>query len=181
MKRTILLGFLGLAVLGAIIIPTYACFSGLASYPWVKAAQWSERKEMRIAMKPEEMPFFVGEQNFAWGFQHNVKRRLMRWWRSVGFPRLELSEGFQEKVIEIAESDEDVQALLDEGYNVTAIKPVHVKMTVQEDGQVTIEVDRVLLLLTKDKYDRAIVLINFEAEKVVKIVIVTAIDKTESP
>ena len=184
MNKTVLLGILGLAVFSAVLIPVYACFSGFASHPWTEEEQWTGRKKIMMLTEPEEAPCFGDLRRFAWGFRHSWRQRLInRWGRGIGAPKLELSEGFKERVIEIAESDGDVQSLLSEGYNVTAIKPIHVKMTVQEDGQVVAEVDRVLLILTKDKYNRAIVVIDFKAEEVMKIIIVnvTMINKTESP
>ena len=184
MNKTVLLGILGLAVLSAVIIPAYACFSGFASYPWSRAAQWTEQKDALMLAEPNDLPCPDDARGFAWRIWHNWRQRLInRWRRGIGVPKLELSEEFKQRVIEIAESDEDVQSLLSEGYNITAIKPIHAKSTVQGDGQVLIEVDRVLLVLVKDKYNRAIVLIDFEAEKVIKIVVVnvTVIDKTESP
>ena len=97
---------------------------------------------------------------------------------------MELSEEFKQKVISIAKSDEDVQNLLNSGYNVSSIMPMYMKLTVQENGQVLMEVDKVLLVLTKkDEYGRASVEIDFKAEKVTRITIinVTVIDKSASP
>lgn len=181
-NKTIIVGILGLAVLGAIIIPVCACFS---LYPWVEAASEVEQEELPLA----EDGSWIGEAEVSErGLRPNwrlrlIKRWLMRKWRRPFRVSLELSEEFKDEVMEIAEEDEEVGGLLDEGYNVTAIKILSVKATVQGDGQILTEVEKVLLMLVKDKYNRAVAVIDFEAEEVIKVIIfnVTVISEAEAP
>jgi hypothetical protein len=173
MRKMLLLGILGLAVLSAIIISTYTAYSGLQRYGWTTG--WAKRGVPPCASDC---------QNFTRSFQYGWRWTLEnRFAKRFGKAAVELSEGFEQKVMEIAESDVDVQKLLNSEYNVSSIMPVHMKLTVQENGQVIMEVDKVLLILTKDKYNRASVEIDFKAEKVTRITIinVTVIDKSASP
>ena len=91
---------------------------------------------------------------------------------------VELSDEFKSRVLEIAGNDEDVQSLLSSGYEVKDIRLIHVKLTVQGNGQVAMYADKVLLVLAKGDYNRAYVEIDFEAGKVIRIVNVSIIDKT---
>ncbi len=90
-----------------------------------------------------------------------------------GFGYVEVSEEFEENVITIAESDEDVQALLDEGYNITGVRPI-IKTVVDGEGNVvTKAADAIVMLDKEDETGRASVWVNLEEGKVTEIVIVT--------
>lgn len=93
-------------------------------------------------------------------------------------PALEVSEEFQQKVMQIAKADPDVQELLDAGYENAGIKPI-VKATVQGNGEVTLRASKAILMLRKEG-GRAMVHVDVEAEKVTKIVKVewTVIEKS---
>jgi hypothetical protein len=174
MRKALLLGILSLTVLSAIIISTYAVYSKFSRYGWT--IQWTERGA----------PPCSGDcQNFTRPFQHGWRWTLEnKFAKGFGKATVELSEEFKQKVISIAKSDEDVQNLLNSGYNVSSIMPMYMKLTVQENGQVLMEVDKVLLVLTKkDEYGRASVEIDFKAEKVTRITIIsiTVIEKSTSP
>ena len=104
MNKTIILGILGLAVLGTIIIPVYACFSDLA-YPWVKAAHEVKQKGLVLA----EDGSWMGEVGVSergpwpnWRLRL-IKRWLMRKWHGGFRFSLELSEEFKDEVMEIAD------------------------------------------------------------------------------
>lgn len=89
-----------------------------------------------------------------------------------GFGFVEVSEEFEENVITIAESDEDVQALLDDGYNITGVRPI-IKTVVDGDGNIVTKATEAIVMLDKDETGKASVLVNLEEGKVTKIVIMT--------
>ncbi|MEM4505588.1 MAG: hypothetical protein QXE94_05955 [Candidatus Bathyarchaeia archaeon] len=96
------------------------------------------------------------------------------WMRRHGFCGygLEVSEGYKEKVLNIVKSDADVQKLLNEGYNITGIKPL-IKSVVNEDGTVIAKATTAIVMLKKDATGRAMVLVDLEQGKVTKIVSLT--------
>lgn len=99
--------------------------------------------------------------------------------RGLGCRRLlEVSEEFQENAIGIAESDEDVQALLDEGYDITRVRPV-IKTVVEADGDVETKATEAIVVLRNDSASRAAVWVDLEEAEVTKIVIlsITVIEK----
>lgn len=85
---------------------------------------------------------------------------------------IEVSEEFKENVINIAKKDSDVQNLLNEGYNVTAVKPI-IKTVVEGDGTVIAKATSAILILQKGTTGRAIVWVNLEQGKVTRIEILT--------
>jgi hypothetical protein len=95
-----------------------------------------------------------------------------------GFGFIEVSEEFEESVLAIAEGDEDVQALLDEGYNVTGVRPI-IKTVVDGDGNVVTKATDAIVMLEKDDTGRAGVWVNLDEAKVTEIVIMarTVIEK----
>jgi len=93
-----------------------------------------------------------------------------RGWGRRGF--VEVSEEFKENVVNIAKSDEDVQALLGEGYNVTGVRPI-IKAEVQANGDVTMRATEAIVVLRKDATGNASVWVDLEEGKVTRIVILT--------
>ena len=89
-----------------------------------------------------------------------------------GFGFLEVSEEFKENVLAIAESDEDVQALLDDGYNVTIVRPI-IKTVVDGEGNVVTKATNAIVMLVKENSGRAGVWVNLDEAKVTEIVILT--------
>jgi hypothetical protein len=85
---------------------------------------------------------------------------------------IEVSEEFKENVINIAKSDTDVQNLLNQGYNVTAVKPI-IKTIVEGDGTVVTKATSAILMLEKDTTGRAFVWVDLEQGKVTRIEILT--------
>ena len=116
------------------------------------------------------------------GFAGWSNRRMMMagpyaW--SNGRPRgrgchgfVEVSEEFEEKAISIAESDQDVQALLDDGYNITRVRPI-IKTVVEADGNVETRATDAIVMLEKDETSHAVVWVDLEEAEVTKIVILT--------
>lgn len=99
-----------------------------------------------------------------------MPHRGMRGQGFYGF--IEVSEEFKENIINIAKSDTDVQNLLNEGYNITCVKPV-IKAVVEGDRVVTMKATSAILMLEKDANGRAIVKVDAENAKVTEIVILT--------
>jgi len=111
-------------------------------------------------------------------------RSLMNMWRQrvsqriakdLG-PRVEVSEEFKERVTSIVSNDPDASKLLSEGYNITGIKPV-IKAYVGADGTVSLKAVEAVVTLHKSGTGTALVIVNVEQGKVVKIYTYTIIEK----
>jgi len=83
-----------------------------------------------------------------------------------------VSEEFKEKVISIAKANEDVQNLLNSGYNVTAVRPV-IKTVVEGDGSVVMRATGAVITLVKDKMSRATVKVDLENARVTEVTVLT--------
>lgn len=92
---------------------------------------------------------------------------------------VEVSAEYNQTVINIAESDSDVQNLLTEGYSISAVRPI-IKSVVQADGTILTKATSAIVILTKDTTGTASVWVDVTAEKVTKIEILTrtVIDKS---
>jgi DNA-binding transcriptional regulator of glucitol operon len=97
--------------------------------------------------------------------------------RRNGF--VEVSAEYNQTVITIMESDQDVQNLLTNGYSISDVRPI-IKSVVQADGTVVTKATSANVILTKDTTNTASVLVDVTAGKVTQIVIVTrtVIDKS---
>ena len=85
---------------------------------------------------------------------------------------IEVSEEFEENAINIAESDQDVQDLLNDGYNITGVRPI-IKTVVEADGSVETKATDAIVMLEKDETSHASVWVDLEETKVTEIVILT--------
>ena len=154
-KSLILLTIVALAAItGGIMITTYATENGEENsngFP-----EWFNER-MRLGTK---------------GFSCQEQRRLRR------YRFVEVSEEFKENVISIAESDLDVQDLLNEGYNITRVKPI-IKSIVEADGDVVTKATNAVIVLNNDTTNHAFVVVDVDEGTVTKIVILTrtVIDK----
>ena len=99
--------------------------------------------------------------------------------RSNGMPRgpgchgpIEVSEEFAENAISIAESDEDVQALLNDGYSTMGVRPI-IKTIIEADGSVESKATDAIVMLEKDETGHAGVWVDLEEAKVTEIAILT--------
>jgi len=90
-----------------------------------------------------------------------------------------VSQEYTDNVINITESDSDVQTLLAEGYNITGVRPI-INFTVEADGTVTMKATNAIVTLSQNTTGRAIVWVNIEQAKVTRIEIlsITVIDKS---
>lgn len=94
------------------------------------------------------------------------------WLKWRPFVAVEVSEEFKERVVSIATSDPDVSSLIDGGYVVSAVKPI-IKLTVSGDGTVTARASSAVLVLRKNGEGRALVQVDVDQGKVVRIVVCT--------
>ena len=99
-------------------------------------------------------------------------------WGHFGY--VEVSEEYEAKVIGIAEDDEDIQGLLNDGYTITGVKPIF-KTVVDSNGDVTTKAtSAVVMLQNDDEMGHASAWVDIEEGAVTRIVIFTrtVIDKT---
>ncbi|MCS7111567.1 MAG: hypothetical protein N3D82_01750 [Ignisphaera sp.] len=106
---------------------------------------------------------------FRWGRNH-LKNHL----KLQHF--VEISEEYRAKVISILKNDPDTGKLLEEGYNITMIKPLP-KMHVQGDGSVVIRATQAYVYLRKNTAGRVVVLVDIGEGKVLKILQFQFIEK----
>lgn len=88
------------------------------------------------------------------------------------FRFVEVSAEFEENVTSIAKSDQDVQNLLNDGYNITGVRPI-IKARVEANGDVITKATSAVVMLEKDTTSHATVLVDLEEGKVTEIVILT--------
>jgi len=132
------------AILGSIAIPVYAADNGDKS-----------------------------SKGFARWINGNIRLKRCGWSRGWGrFVFMDVSEEFGENVIGIAESDEDVQDLLDDDYSVAGLRPV-IKAVVDADGDVVAKATSAIVMLEKDTTSHASAWVDLEEGKVTRIVILT--------
>jgi hypothetical protein len=92
---------------------------------------------------------------------------------------LNVSQAFEANVVNIAKNNTDVQNLLNEGYNITSVRPI-ITGTVEGNGTVTFAATSAIITLTQSttgqnttSTGRALVWVNIEQAKVTKIVTTT--------
>jgi len=100
------------------------------------------------------------------GWQPRWQHEWSRGWGRHGF--IEVSEEFEENVINIAKNDSDVQNLLADGYNITGVRPI-IKAIVEANGDVLMKATSAIVILRKDTTGSASVWVNVEEGKVTRI------------
>jgi hypothetical protein len=95
-----------------------------------------------------------------------------------GFAAIQVSSDFIANVTNIAKNDTDVQNLLDQGYNITSIRPV-ISTTIDGNGNLVTTASTANVLLQGNNGSRSFVIVDLTQAKVTKIVTltVTEIDK----
>ncbi|MEM2221344.1 MAG: hypothetical protein QW215_02925 [Ignisphaera sp.] len=88
-----------------------------------------------------------------------------------------VSDEYKAKIIEILKTDPDVKKLLENGYNITVIKPL-IKMYVQGDGSVVLKATQASVTLCKKGEGITVVLVDIEEGKVLKILQYKVIEKS---
>ncbi|MBS7642944.1 MAG: hypothetical protein QW374_00490 [Candidatus Bathyarchaeia archaeon] len=84
--------------------------------------------------------------------------------------RIEISEEYKAKILDILYSDSDVEKLLKEGYNITTIIPI-IKAVIQGNGEVVFKATNAVVTLRKNSEGIAYVEVNIETSRVTRIVI----------
>jgi len=149
-KALILLSVVAVAtLLGGFALATYATDSG-------------QENSNNFEVLPPERMMMLG----TCGGPHG----RMRGQRGNGF--VEVSEEYKENVINIAKNDSDVQALLNDGYNITNVRPI-IKTVVEADGTVVTKATSAIVMLEKETTGYASVWVDVEQAKVTQIVILT--------
>jgi len=98
-------------------------------------------------------------------------RGMDRGFGGFGSDAIQLSSDFTANVTNIASNDSDVQNLLNQGYNITSIRP-NISTTVDGNGNVVTKVSTAELTLIGTN-GRALVVVDLSQAKVTKIVTVT--------
>jgi len=98
--------------------------------------------------------------------------------RMGGFQGIQVSTEFTQNLTTIARSDSDVQNLLNQGYNITSIRPV-ISTIIDGNGNIVTKASTANVLLQGDNGSRAFVVVDLSQAKVTKIVtlVVTVIEK----
>jgi len=146
------------------IVVVVAIISGIALNVSTANAQTAINKEQWCGYG---VRWFVGNMRMG---MHGMSRGRIHGQGCYGF--IEVSEEFKENVINIAKTDTDVQNLLNEGYNITGVRPI-IKTIVEGDGTVVTKATSAILMLQKDTTGLAVVTVDVENAKVTKIVILT--------
>ena len=102
---------------------------------------------------------------------HVLGEWAAKWWGPRGGWRVEVSSEFKERVLSILRSDPDTSKLLQQGYNVTAIRPV-LTLTVGASGEATLKAKQAIVLL-RSPSGHAVAIVDVEQGKVTKVVSVT--------
>jgi len=100
-----------------------------------------------------------------------VPRRMDRSFEGFGPCAIQISSDFTANVTNIAKNDSDVQNLLNQGYNITAIHPL-INTTVDGNGNVVTKASTADLILIGTN-GRALVVVDLTQAKVTKIVNLT--------
>jgi hypothetical protein len=95
-----------------------------------------------------------------------------------GFSVVQVSSDFKANVTNIVNNDSDVQNLVNQGYNITLIRPV-ISTVVDGNGNIVTKASTADLLLQGNNGSRAFMVVDLSQAKVTKIVTltVTEIDK----
>lgn len=165
-KTLVIPTVLVLAILSGIALVAYADAKGVTNDTSTTAnVTYSDTVQYCAGARP-----FFGGRGFEGG--RGMPPGGMRGRGCFDYGFIEVSEEFEQNVIKIAQNDTDVQSLLNEGYNITAVKPI-IKTIVEGDGTVVTKATSAILIMEKDTAGRAFVWVDLEQEKVTRIEILT--------
>jgi hypothetical protein len=118
-------------------------------------------------------PIMMGEPGFAMGH-----RGMDRGLGGFGTSAIQVSSDYIANVTNIVNNDSDVQNLLNQGYNITSIRPV-ISTTIDGNGNLVTSASTAKVLLQGNNGSRSLVTVDLSQAKVTKIVTlnVTEIDK----
>lgn len=106
----------------------------------------------------------------------NSRFRRAFGWGARGLEAV-ISDEFKQKVVSILQKDSNVATLLNQGYNITNIKPI-ATMIVGGDGSVTFRATKAVVTLCNGNGGRAVVYVDVEGGKVLAVYKFEAIVKT---
>jgi len=153
------------------VIAIAAIVSGIVLIPqMVKAADTGDTSltptqtsdATQTATQEENELVLPSWNNDCLGFAGHGMRFGRRGFGGVG--PIEVSEEFKQTVISIAENDSDVQNLITQGYNATAIRPI-LKTVIDAEGNVVTKATNAVLILQKDTTGYATVTVDIEGAK----------------
>ena len=170
-----------LALLAVVAIAAVAGSLVFAMQSTVKADN-----NVAVASDSEQTPSAVNASNnnftcFDNGFMGRgpamIGRGLEGFRGPGGFGRIQVSDEFTQNVTNIVKSDSDVQNLLNQGYNITSIRPV-ISTVIDGNGNVVTKASTADLTL-EGTTGRAFVVVDLNQAKVTKIITITVteIDK----
>lgn len=154
MKRTIAIGVL-IAILAIVAIPTV-----------FEAARYHYGSI--ISSIANRYRYEEGKTNVCPPVPSGISTNRFKITRNLN--RIEVSEEYKAKILDILYSDSDVEKLLEEGYNITAIIPI-IKAVIQGSGEVVFKATNAIVTLRKNGEGVAYVEVNIEASRVTRIVI----------
>jgi len=99
---------------------------------------------------------------------NNIRKLPLGWGLWLNKKFIEVSEGFKDRVVNILQSNENTSKLLNEGYNITAIRPI-IKLVVQDDGNILLKAVGAWVTLHKEGEGVVHVLVDLEKSEVVSI------------
>jgi hypothetical protein len=108
-----------------------------------------------------------GHRGMSGGFCGNFSRGMM----PIGFGSIQVSSDYTRNVTNILQNDPDVQNLLNQGYNVTSIRPV-ITSVIDGNGNVVTQATTVDVIL-QSATGRALVIVDLTSASVTKIVTTT--------
>jgi hypothetical protein len=119
-------------------------------------------------------PMMMGEPRLGMG----GPRGMHRGFGGFGHEAIQISADFTANVTNIVKSDSDVQNLLNQGFNITSIRPV-ITTTIDGNGNITTKASTANVLLQGNNGSRSFVVVDLSQAKVTKILTltVTEIDK----
>ena len=88
---------------------------------------------------------------------------------------IQVSADFMANITSIAKSDSDVQNLLNQGYNITSVRPI-ISTIIDGSGNVVTKASTANLMLQGNNGSRSFVVVDLTQAKVTKIVTITVIE-----
>ena len=159
-SRLILAAALAAVVAAAAIAAAYAYSHGLG--PGGKA--------------PAQAPLgpHHGRHPAAHGWHHAKPGPGGEWAGRGPLAGVELSPGFQSRVMAVLQNDSRTASLLSEGYTVARIKPLF-KLYVEDDGTTTVKAAKAVVHLVKAGEDgergRAVAIVDLENDTIIRLVV----------
>lgn len=173
-----------LSLISAIVVATVAASLLLAMQSTAKAdsnkAVASDAETTLSSINATNIGGFFNKGDMGFGGHRGMNQGFGGFGGSEGpggFGSIQVSSDFTQNVTNIAKSDSDVQNLLNQGFNITSVRPV-ISTVVDGNGNVVTKASTADVIL-QSTTGRAFVVVDLDQAKVTKIVTltVTEIDK----